>query len=156
MKKYPIRKIWNLFIYIKFQTGQTIQLQGGQQVKEPNRSLENFIHVMLLSGHFSSTWSFSGVHPTTGLTSHHHIPIFQCHIQCTNIKNIKGNTRKNQTDPDLVLNLGELILNCVAQAAEYAEKKIISDERRLWPWIMIKFVFWYKFNTRIGQFSFNY
>ena len=36
--KYLIRKIWNLFIYITFQTGQTIQLQGGQQVKEPNTS----------------------------------------------------------------------------------------------------------------------
>ena len=37
--KYSIWQIWNLCsINITFQTGQTIQLQGGQQVKEPNTS----------------------------------------------------------------------------------------------------------------------
>ena len=162
---WQIGKIRNLFVYFTFQTGQTIQLQGGQQVKEPKippenkmevKSLENFIRVMLLSGHFLLTWLFSGVHPTTGLTSHHNIPFFQCHIKCTNIKNNKGNTRKNQTDPDLVLvlDLGEtswrpLIPNCVTQATEYADKKnYFWWKKRLWPHIMIICVLWNGFYTR--------
>ena len=95
--KFSLKKLWipyslDVILNLFFQTGQTIQLQGGQQVCYHKINI-SFVTIFLVyiqgNDEQSSLPNLSGVHPAAGLTPLFDIPFFHRHIQCTNIKNNK-------------------------------------------------------------------